>query len=132
MKPYFLGNKDIIKSKLDEIGSIRNSLAHFRPLKSDDVDLIKQNSKHVLLEIEKFLYQVLIQNDLIPTNTQDTWYNNLKTIGTDQCSFSFHQSYDNNWIRLKMQYSCPIIKINNRYWDNIDYTVLSINSSLRL
>ena len=70
-KPYFLGSKEIIKSKLDEIGSIRNSLAHFRPIRADDVDVIKQNSKHVLLGIERFLEQVLLQSDVVPTNTPD-------------------------------------------------------------
>lgn len=50
--PYFKATKQIILNKLNEIGTVRNSLAHFRPLKKDDLDLIKQNTKHVLLEIE--------------------------------------------------------------------------------
>jgi len=128
-KPYFLGSKEIIKSKLDEIGSIRNSMAHFRPIRADDVDVIKQNSKHVLLGIEKFLAQVLVQNDVVPTNTPDEWYSNLKTLGTDQCTFTFQQSTDEQWIRIKMQYACPVIKKENPWQDYMRFTVLTLRSS---
>ena len=128
-KPYFLGSREIIKSKLDEIGSIRNSLAHFRPIKADDVDVIKQNSKHVLLGIEQFLNQVLLQSDIIPTNTQYEWYTSLKTLGTDQCAFNFRQSADENWIRISLRYACPVIKRNMLWRDHFNYTVLTIRSS---
>ena len=97
-KPYFLGSRDIIKSKLDEIGSIRNSIAHFRPIRADDVDVIKQNSKHVLLGIEQFLNQALTQADVVPTNTADDWYTSLRTVSTDQCRFSFQQSTDDTYL----------------------------------
>lgn len=128
-KPYFFGSKEIIKSKLEEIGSIRNSLAHFRPIRADDVDVIKQNSKHVLLGIEPFLNQVLLQSDVIPTNTQDEWYKNLKTLGTDQCMFTFQQSTDEKWVRISMEYACPIIKKNPQLREYPSYTVLTIRSS---
>lgn len=128
-KPYFLGSKEIIKSKLDEIGSIRNSLAHFRPIRADDVDVIKQNSKHVLLGIEKFLEQVLFQSDIVPTNTTDEWYTNLKTLGTDQCAFTFQQSADEQWIRVSVQYACPTIKKESLYRDSLWFTVLTLHSS---
>jgi hypothetical protein len=52
-KPFFRGKKEIIRTKLDEIGSVRNSLAHFRPLKYDDIELIKQNVKHTFVGIEQ-------------------------------------------------------------------------------
>ena len=128
-KPYFFGSKEIIKSKLDEIGSIRNSLAHFRPIRADDVDVIKQNSKHVLLGIEPFLSQVLLQSDVIPTNTQDEWYKNLKTLGTDQCAFTFQQSTDEKWVRISMEYACPIIKKHSQFPEYLSYIVLTIRSS---
>ncbi len=128
-KPYFLGSKEIIKSKLDEIGSIRNSLAHFRPIRADDVDVIKQNSKHVLLGIEKFLEQVLFQSDIVPTNTPDEWYTNLKTLGTDQCAFTFQQSTDEQWVRVSMRYACPIIKKERIWREYFSFTVLTLDSS---
>lgn len=129
-KPHFLGSKDIIKNKLDEIGSIRNSLAHFRPIRLDDVDVIKQNSKHVLLGIEQFLNQALVQNDIIPTNTENAWYRNLTTLGTDLCTFSFKQSADEKWVRVGIEYGCPIIK-KGPFWGNnyANYTILTLRSS---
>lgn len=42
----FKGNKEIIKNKLLEIGNIRNSLAHFRPIRPDDIGLVKKYSAH--------------------------------------------------------------------------------------
>jgi len=128
-KPYFLGGKEIIKNKFEEIGSIRNSIAHFRPIRADDVDAIKQNSKHVLLGIEKFLKQVLFQNDIVPTNTPDEWYTNLKTLGTDQCAFTFQQSTDEQWVRVSVQYDCPMIKKQRFYRDYLRFTVLTLHSS---
>ncbi len=103
-KEYFLGSKEIIKNKLEEIGSVRNSLAHLRPIKTDDVEVIKQNSKHALLGVEQYLSQALNQNDITPTNTTDSWYKELKTLGTDHCLFSILQSKDENWLRLLMKY----------------------------
>jgi hypothetical protein len=128
-KPYFLGSKEIIKSKLDEIGSIRNALAHFRPIRADDVDVIKQNSKHVLLGIEQFLKQVLAQQDVIPTNTTDDWYTNLKTLGTENCTLSFRQSTDEKWVRISMDYACPLINKDVRLSEFISYSVLTVRSS---
>jgi hypothetical protein len=131
-KPYFLGSKEIIKNKLEEIGSIRNSLAHFRPIKPDDVDVMKQNSKHVLRGIEEFLTQALVQADVIPTNTDDAWYKQLKTLGTDQCAFTFKQSKDEQWVRLAMDYSCPVLKVGPRLKRHVSYRVLTIKSSAML
>ena len=128
-KPYFLGSKEIIKSKLDEIQTIRNSIAHFRPIRSDDVNVIKQNSKHVLIGIEQFVNQVLNQYDVIPTNTADDWYINLNTLGTDHCSFSFQQSPDEHWVGISIHYCCPVINKHSLWKEFTRYTVLTIKSS---
>ena len=128
-KPHFLGGKEIIKSKLDEIGSIRNSFAHFRPVRTDDVDVLKQNSKHVLLGIEEFLNQALLQRDVVPTNTQDDWYRALKTLGTDQCVFTFRQSVDEQWVRIGIKYRCPVIEGSFEPEYYAHYTPLTIRSS---
>ena len=130
-KPYFFGSKAVIRNKLDEIGSIRNSFAHFRPIKVDDVDVLKLNSKQALIGIEQFLNRVLIQHDTVPTNTQYQWYTNLKTLGTDQCSLAFHQSDDGDWIRISIKYVCPVIEKDLLWSDrnHFGYTVLTIRSS---
>jgi len=125
----FLGGKEIIKQKLEEIGSIRNSLAHFRPMKQDDVDVIKQNSKHVLGGIERYLSQALHQSDVVPTNTAESWYKDMKTLGTEQCTLYFYQSADEKWARIIMRYSCPIINTRHYWRRHITYDVLTIKSS---
>jgi hypothetical protein len=128
-KPYFLGSKDIIKNKLDEAGSIRNSLAHFRPVRRDDVEVIKQNSKQFLLGIEQFLKQALVQRDVVPTNTTENWFRSLNKLGTDHCQFTFHQSADEKWIRVRMAYACPTIQ-REFLWDEYrQYTILTVRSS---
>jgi hypothetical protein len=66
---YFKGNKEIIKNKLLEIGTIRNSLAHFRPIKPEDIELVKQNSRHTLLSVEECLSNIFVQSLRVPTNT---------------------------------------------------------------
>jgi hypothetical protein len=107
---YFLGTKEVMKNKLDEIGVVRNALAHFRPIKKDDVELIKQNARHVLGKIEPCLIDIMRCANVVPTNTQDDWYKQLKTLGTENCQLSFRQSDDENWIRLTLDYKCSIIK----------------------
>ena len=70
-KSHFKGNKEIIKNKLLEIGNIRNSLAHFRPIKPEDIGLVKQNSRHTLIGVEKCLKNLFSQTLRVPTNTTD-------------------------------------------------------------
>ncbi|MCB9420577.1 MAG: hypothetical protein H6667_12280 [Ardenticatenaceae bacterium] len=124
---YFPGSKEIINNKLDEISSVRNALAHFRPIKSDDLDLVKQNAKHVMSKIETRLIDIMGCANIVPTNTKDAWYRELKTLGSDHCLFSFHQSDDEVWIRISFEYSCPILhtKTGRGYRR---YRVLNINT----
>jgi hypothetical protein len=124
---YFLGKKDIIKNKLEEIGTIRNSLAHFRPIKADDVAVLKQNSKQVLLGVEKFLYQALVQSNIVPTNTDEPWYKELKVIGSELCRIRIQQSEDENWISITIGFICPILE-ERVYTGSRNYTVLTIKS----
>ena len=46
-KAHFKGTKEIIKNKLLEIGTIRNSLAHFRPMKAEDIEVVNHLSPHM-------------------------------------------------------------------------------------
>lgn len=104
---YFKASKSIVLTKLQEIGTIRNSLAHFRPIKSDDIDLIKQNSKHILLEIENCLHSIVSITSLVPTNSPKDWYQRLSGIGNERARVSLHQSDDRNWIRIQIEYVVP-------------------------
>jgi hypothetical protein len=124
---YFLGSKEIITNKLEEINSVRNALAHFRPIKQDDIELIKQNSRHVLSRVESSLIDMMNCANVVPTNTEEEWYNALKTLGTDLCRFSFKQSDDEKWVRVSFEYSCPILGQygHKRFWR---FRVLNINT----
>src|SRR5205823_11917525 len=54
-KPYFSAAKQIVTTKFDEINSVRNALAHFRPLREDDIETVKQSSRHILTNIDTAL-----------------------------------------------------------------------------
>ena len=106
---YFRAAKRVVTLKLQEIGNIRNSLAHFRPIKSDDVEVLKQNATQVLSGVESALIEATSCKDRVPTNTQETWYRELSTLGTQQCRFLFNQSQDKSWIRLTLRFRCPAL-----------------------
>jgi hypothetical protein len=124
---YFPGSKEIIKNKLEEIGSVRNALAHFRPIKQDDLDLIKQNAQHVLLNVEKCLTDMLRCYNVVPTNTKDEWYKELKNLGTDYCTLVFNQSNDEKWATISIDYNCPVFEKRTTWRGN--YLILTINTS---
>lgn len=111
-KPHFRGNKDIIKNKLLEVGDIRNSLAHFRPIKEDDVELIKQNSRHSLLGVEEYLIGLFSQTDRVPTNTQDKWYKDLSTIGSEVITTNPLFSADEEWVNIQLHFKSTVIDKN--------------------
>ncbi|MBW1656656.1 hypothetical protein [Flavobacterium quisquiliarum] len=114
-KNYFLGTKEIIKNKLDEIGNVRNSLAHFRPIKKGDIELIKQNSNHTLSEIEKTIKDFISCPDIVPTNTTDNWYKELNSIGSLECDISFKQSKNEEWVKLILTFRPPILSRTEFY-----------------
>jgi hypothetical protein len=109
-KPYFRGKKEIIKTKLDEIGTVRNSLAHFRPLKYDDIELIKQNVKHVFVGIEQCLAEMTRADRVVPTNTSAKWYKDLSTLGSNFCTIRLFQDKSDRWIKLEIDYACALLR----------------------
>lgn len=123
-KDYFLGNKTIIQNKLDEIGNVRNSLAHFRPIKNGDVELIKQNSIHTLTEIEKTIKDFISCPDNVPTNTEDNWYKELSNLSSTNCQLSFQQSKQEEWIKIIFKFNCPILRNEKLY---VSYDLRSLN-----
>jgi hypothetical protein len=108
-KSYFPASKQIVKHKLDEIGVIRNSLAHFRPLKSDDVEVIKQNAKQTLSGVDHFLGQLGSCFNVVPTNTQDNWYLSLSPLGNESCALKLYQCQDETWVELNFRYNSKLI-----------------------
>jgi Swt1-like HEPN len=114
-KEYFLGTKEIIKNKLDEIGNVRNSVAHFRPIKKNDIELIKQNSNHTLTEIEKTIKDLVMCPDIVPTNSDESWYKELVVLGSNECKINFKQSKKEEWIKLIVIFNNPILKNEKSY-----------------
>ncbi len=127
-RPYFPASKQVVQNKLDEIGVIRNSLAHFRPIKSDDVELIKQNARHALIGVEQCLNQLGSCNDTVPTNTQDQWYRELSTLGTELCALRLAQCADEKWINLTLEYKSPIVLIQDYSSTYFEYNILNLRS----
>ncbi|ROZ79443.1 hypothetical protein EEB15_00555 [Ramlibacter sp. WS9] len=111
---YFKASKEIVLSKLLEIGTVRNALAHFRPVKEDDIDLIKQNTRHILLSIEDCLVQLTSITDIVPTNSAERWYSELKSIGAGFASTVLMSSKDENWIRASLRYEMPTLRMSMR------------------
>jgi hypothetical protein len=110
-KPFFRGKKEIIKTKLDEIGTVRNSLAHFRPLKQDDIELIKQNVKHAFVGIEQCLGEMTETHRVVPTNTRGEWYTNLASLGSSRCTVRLFQNESEKWLRVELDYACASLGV---------------------
>jgi predicted SPOUT superfamily RNA methylase MTH1 len=110
--PYFRATKSVVLTKLQEIGTVRNSLAHFRPIRQDDIDLIKQNSKHLLIEVEQCLVQLTAITDVVPTNSQEDWYRELKSVGSDTLRTLLFSSPSEEWIRLELEFKIPVLQKN--------------------
>lgn len=125
-KKYFKGKKEIIRNKLDEIGTVRNSLAHFRPIKYDDIELIKQNVKHAFTGIEDCFTELFGTINVVPTNSTEQWYNNVKTIGSDLCTVQIYQSKREEWVRVEIAYDCPVLGSRMPWDEYISLRVLKL------
>jgi len=126
-EPFFRGKKEIIRNKLDEIAAIRNALAHFRPLKPDDIEVIKQNVKHVFLGIEQCLTEMTQTHRTVPTNTEHAWYKELSTLGSSLCDVRLFQNNAGTWIRLQIEYTCAMLQ-NSGPGDFRSFTVSNLIS----
>ncbi len=127
-KPHFPASKQTIEHKLDELGVIRNSLAHFRPMKADDVELIKQNANHALTGVEDCLNQLGSCYNVVPTNTKDEWYLALSTLGTDLCTVQLKQCNSEQWVALELTYKSRTISSSMLVEGYYSYTILNLIS----
>jgi hypothetical protein len=108
-KDFFRASRQVVTLKLQEIGDVRNALAHFRPITRDDAEAVKQNAKQVLSSVEAALSSMATCSQRVPTNTTDTWYQELRALGTGLCSLEFNQSTDNRWIRITLRFTAGIV-----------------------
>lgn len=123
---YFPASKQMVKNKLDEIGVIRNSLAHFRPLKPDDVEVIKNNANHALSQVDHFLEQLGRCFYIVPTNTQEDWYLSLSPLTTESCKLTLKQCQTQAWINLQFDYHCKVVTTRVSSPTYALYTILNI------
>jgi len=125
-KEGFVTNKEIVKLKLEEMSSIRNEMAHFRAIKSDDVAVIRTNAKQLLTKIEKALLSMLNTSNTVPTNTEEEWYRELKAIRNEYCYLEFMESTDGQWINIIVKYGNALVQ-SNSYGEANNYRVLTVN-----
>jgi hypothetical protein len=126
--PYFLGAKAIVSAKLEEIISVRNAFAHFRPIKQDDVETIKQVTKHVLTTTENVLAELVGYMTTVPTNTNEKWYGELSALGTPHCKLTFTQSATERWVRVTLKYMPPILEANEWGPRHFSINTLKLNA----
>lgn len=127
-KSHFRGTKEIIKNKLLEIGTIRNSLAHFRPMKAEDIEVVKQNSRHTLLGVEECLSNIFSQSLRVPTNTTEPWYQVISTLGTKQITTTPYFSANEEWVNIKLTFRTPILDKTKYSEDFFSYRLAKLNS----
>lgn len=131
-KMYFKAKKEIIKHKLLEIGAIRNSLAHFRPIKIDDIELIKQNLNHTLLIIDKCLNNIVNIYREVPTNNAAEWYTKIKEVKNEFVLLKLYQDEKADWIKISLSLNCHIFKniFKNNIYESHNVSKLSVISLL--
>lgn len=123
---YFPATKHIVRTKLEEVGNIRNALAHFRPLKVDDVQVVRQNANQVLSRVEETLNKLFNFGMVVPTNTPDPWYTELNALSGPNINVSFQQSDDDRWVFLNLTYNCPHLTEPTVYPNARFYRVLTV------
>ena len=103
-KDFFPGKKEIIKNKFLEIIEVRNALSHFRPVKNDDIQIVKQNITHSLIKVESYLTKMTSANISIPTNYESSWYKALKSYCAQEVRVNAFYSENEEWIRISIVY----------------------------
>lgn len=124
--PYFPTTKGVVQTKLEEIGNIRNALAHFRPLKPDDVQVVRQNANQVLSRVEEMLVKLVDIGPVVPTNTTDRWYTELRALGGANVVVGFNQSDDERWVCMNLEYACPLIEAQSVLSNYRSYRYLTV------
>lgn len=124
---YFPATKEIVKTKLEEIGNIRNALAHFRPIKPDDVEVVKQNANQMLVNVENELHDLIVIFRNIPTNTRDKWYLELRDLRNEHARVELAQSDNGRWIQVLLKFVSPLAK-EGQHFDGRWWRVLTVET----
>jgi hypothetical protein len=65
--------------------------------------------KHVFVGIEQCLAEMTDTHRVVPTNTMESWYKNLTTLGSKLCAVQLFQDSSENWIRVQIRYACALL-----------------------
>ena len=107
-KKYFSAGKQVVDLKLREIGTIRNILAHFRPISQDDVEVVKQNANQILADVESAIQRARCI-DRVPSNYPDQWYAELKLLGTERTTLRFSECRGGEWVSICLSFKCAVL-----------------------
>ena len=127
-KQYFPAARSVVTLKLQEIGTVRNALAHFRPVSTNDVDAVKLNANQMLAGVEKTLSEVIDCIHAVPTNTEDPWYKGLRTLGSDHTTLRFSQSRDGSWVRITLLYRSVLLSEIPKRAAQLRYRVTTVDT----
>jgi hypothetical protein len=130
---YFRAAKAAVILKLQEIGNVRNDLAHFRPVRPDDVEVVKQNANQVLSLVEETLVNAIQCSQRVPSNTTDQWFTELSTLGNPLIATTIYQSPDRRWNAVELRFSCPQISLQpDKPTDYVFYDVINLLTPMLL
>ena len=131
---YFSAGKRVVALKLQEIGTIRNTLAHFRPISQGDVEVVKQNANQILADVESAIQSARCI-DRVPSNCPDQWYAELKLLGTERTTLRFSECRGGEWVSIHLSFKCAVltdIPPNPRYVFSVYILNLNTPAILRL
>jgi hypothetical protein len=107
--PYFPASRDVIRTRLEELSNIRNSLAHFRPVLPSDVTALKHTATQLLTQIESALSSVVSCIHVVPTNSTEDWFLTLAALDASPCKLKFRHSADWAWVAVRMHYPSRVL-----------------------
>jgi hypothetical protein len=82
----------------------------------------------VLIGIEECLSEITRTHNVVPTNTEDEWYADIVSLGTELCQLQMYQSNNEKWIRIEISFKAKILD-RQKYTDTfIGYQVAKLVS----
>lgn len=128
-KKYFQGNKSMIEYKLSEVSLFRNTLAHFRPIKKDDIEYYKHIIKQLFIGVDRCIDDVLSCDIPVPENLNEEWYKNITNLSQTNFAIQLTKSKSDEWIRISLKWRIKTIEKVSSYSSVDTYKVIDINGA---
>lgn len=106
--PYFDGDKGVISVKLGELVKIRNSLAHFRPLKPGDVEYAKEIASQLLLKVEGVIGEIYSCHRPVAGSLRDRWVQAVEPTSFTHSKLDLRESPAGKWVAIQLEYEAPV------------------------